>query len=316
MLWILIAPLLILISVLLWHIYFVVRAKIPTQDARVILVGNRKTNDDLTIPKIIWAYWQQTPTPTFINHCLSNWRRFAPDHEIRFISPETLHQWLDKNKTIAGFDKLPAYRQADWIRLQLLQYYGGIWIDASIILTQNLNWVHELQQERQTEYVGFYFDSFTTRFDQPIIENWFMAAAPESRFIIDLCAEFDNAVIAGEANYIANLKAQNTFDRVIQNLIPKYQEYLIMHVAAAVVLDRNLNNYRLALISAEESAFSFHRPLDSRRHHLYAKLALLPCPKRVPKLVKLRGSERRIFERHLACNWIYSKSFLAKYLAL
>lgn len=313
MYWILIGLAIAIICPLLWHALFIIKAKSVPQEPNIVHLSAGSPIES-AIPKIIWAYWQQTPPSYFVNGCINNWRFFAYDHEIRFINPSTLNIWLDKDSIPSIFDTLPAYRKADWIRLQLLKKYGGIWIDASTLLTQDLKWLHDIQKNNKSEYVGFYFNGFTAHKDQPIVENWFMAATPNSSFIIDLCTEFNRAILSGEKSYLLALKKENKFDQVIQHIEPKLQEYLIMHVAAAVVLNKEPHKYQLTLMCAEESALSFQTALDSRRHHLYVKLALFPCPKNLPKLVKLRGNERKIFERHLARKLLYPKSFLATYL--
>jgi hypothetical protein len=34
-----------------------------------------------------------------------------------------------------------AAKRANLIRIALIKYYGGVWIDHSLILTQSLNWL-------------------------------------------------------------------------------------------------------------------------------------------------------------------------------
>ncbi len=209
------------------------------------------------------------------------------------------------------FDQLPPYRQADWLRLKLLAHHGGIWIDASTLLSQNLEWVHTLQAEHNSEYVGFYIDRFTTRPEQPIVENWFMAAIPNSPFILVLANEFDKAIQISEDTYLRELHRNGTQSNVVQGLSTNDQLYLIMHVAAAVVLNRSEASYQLSLIRAEDSALGFHAALGWKKRHLYARLALTPCPKLLPFIIKLRGGDRRVFEQGLSRGWIYKNSALA-----
>jgi hypothetical protein len=172
-----------------------------------------------------------------------------------------------------------------------------------------------LQAEKGSEYVGFYIDRFTTRPEQPIVENWFMAAIPRSRFIETLAHEFDQALKMGEAQYLEKLQASGKLTQVVQGLGPKDQLYLIMHVAAAFILDSAQDGYRLSLIRAEDSALGFHAVLKWRKRHLYARLALTPCPKNLPCIIKLRGGDRRIFERGWTRNWVLKTSALARLLA-
>lgn len=267
------------------------------------------------IPKVIWTYWHELPVPSFIQQCLDNWQRFAPDHELRLVHKGNITQWLESTTPLDTFDQLPPFRQADWLRLQLLSLHGGIWVDASTWVTQNLNWVHTLQAEHHSEYVGFYIDRFTTKPVQPIVENWFMAAAAQSPFMLALAQEFNQALQLGEATYIEQLRLTGRLDDITQALGSQYQLYLIMHVAAAVVLDRRATDYRLNLIRAEDSALGFHAALKWRKRHVYARLALTPSPQYLPYIIKLRGGDRRIFERGLERGWWYSRSAMAQLLS-
>jgi hypothetical protein len=311
----LIALLCCFVALAAWNLYCVLSARLPAE-VKHILVGTQSETITTAIPKIIWSYWQQAPTPELILQCYANWKRFAPDYDIRILSKDSLLQWITQERFIEGFDLLPAFRQADWIRLQLLKQYGGVWIDASTILTQDLNWVQQTQQKSQSEYVGFYIEGLSNRADQPILENWFMACVPNSQFIADLAQEFDHALLLGGEKYLEELAQKNQLERAVQKLNPSTQRYLLMHVAASALMDRHHSRYRLTLLCAEDSALGFHQSLKWRKRQLYATLALLPCPKKLPILVKLRGNDRRIFEQFLARRWINSNSFLANYLTL
>jgi mannosyltransferase OCH1-like enzyme len=302
-----------LLLVFAWEITKILTANLA-QTPRAIHIGQHTTlgsDSTTTIPKVLWTYWHQAPTPEFIAQCHANWQHFAPDHELRVVYQNNLSQWLDTDKLTKQFDQLPPYRQADWLRLKLLTQHGGIWIDASTLLSQNLEWVHTLQAEHSSEYVGFYIDRFTTRPEQPIVENWFMAAIPQSPFILALANEFDKAIEMSEDTYLRELHRNGTQSNVVQGLSTNDQLYLIMHVAASVVLNRSEASYRLSLIRAEDSALGFHAALGWKKRHLYARLALTPCPKQLPYIIKLRGGDRRVFEQGLSRGWLYKNSAVA-----
>lgn len=317
--WILAAVCLIsglLLLGLAWEMAQILRAAVPTIP-RTVHAGQRQErllNQAAVIPKVIWTYWHQAPVPEFIAQCHANWQRFAPDHELRVVYQNTLNLWLDAQVITEQFNQLPPFRQADWLRLQLLAQHGGIWMDASTLLSQNLDWVHALQAEQGSEYVGFYIDRFTTRPDLPMVENWFMAAVAQSPFIKALVTEFEQALRMGEVNYLALLDAQGQRENAVQGLDLQYQNYLIMHVAASALLDRMPQAYHLALVRAEDSALGFHAALKWRKRHLYARLAMTPCPRQLPCLIKLRGGDRHVFERGLERGWFYHGSALAQLL--
>ncbi len=266
------------------------------------------------IPRVIWSYWNSDTLPPLIQACADNWRTQAPDHELRFLTPATLHRWLPEGTDITLLERLPPFRQADWLRLQLLQAHGGIWIDASTVLTGPLDWVHAQQARSRAEFVGFYIERLSRRNDQPMVENWFLAAVPGSRFIADLNAEFVRALEMGEARYLQALRDAGRFERVIQAIDPSLHEYLIMHVAASSLLDAGADRYRLHLQRAEDSAFALQQALAWKKRHLYVRLALMREPRRVPALVKLRGNDRRTLESQLRKRPLRPGSLLARYL--
>jgi hypothetical protein len=303
----------IILLVIAWEIIQLLRAKPPTNVHLVVMGKDSSSTYEQKIPRIIWSYWHDPIAPDFIQSCKRNWQQFAPDHEVRMLSRESMGEWIKSDELLNNFDSLPAYRQADWLRLQLLKLYGGIWIDASTVLTQDLAWVHDHQVQHKSEYVGFYLRGYTTNIKQPIVENWFMAAIPNSQYITDVAQEFDRALTMKEKPYLDELRNQQKLERIAQGMESSVQQYLIMHVATAVVLDKN-SSYRLVLICAEDSALAFHSALRWRKKHLYVKLALLPQPKQLPCIIKLRGSDRRIIEKGLAKNWLIKNSFLANFL--
>lgn len=271
----------------------VLRARVPER-TREAVVGEARFS--APIPRIIWTYWHAAPPPDFIQGCLENWQRFAPDHEIRRLDRNSALNWLPALRT--DFDALPAYRQADWLRIQLLARHGGVWMDASMLLACDLDWLHQQRERCAASYVGFYIDRFTTRPDQPIVENWLMAAAPGCPFARALADAFDQALDEGAEAVLARLAEQGRTARVLQALDPDSQRYLLMHVVVADLLDRHAAAYRLVLLRAEDGPFAWLSRVGWRKTHLYVRIGLTPCPRRLPALLKLRGNDRRVVEKH------------------
>lgn len=303
----------VILLVIVWEIIQLLRAKPPTNVHLVVIGKDSSSVYEQKIPRIIWSYWHHPVAPEFIQSCTKNWEQYAPDHAVRMLSRDSICEWIKSDELLNSFDSLPAYRQADWLRLQLLKLYGGIWVDASSVLTQDLTWVHDHQAQHQSEYVGFYLRGYSTNMQQPIVENWFIAAIPHSQYIKDLAQEFDRALTLKEDRYLEELNNEKKLDRLAKGMDSRVRRYLIMHIAAAVVLDSN-SSYRMVLLCAEDSALALHAALRWRKKHLYVKLALLPQPKQLPCLIKLRGSDRRVIEKGLAKNWLRKNSFLANLL--
>ncbi|MGM9515686.1 glycosyltransferase family 32 protein [Roseateles sp. DB2] len=311
--WLALLPLLLL-ALLGWELLRLLRAQAPAQIRSRQLGTAAPLSGGARIPRLIWSYWNSESLPPLIQACADNWRAQAPDHELRFLTPGTVRQWLPAGTDLSLLDRLPPFRQADWLRLQLLQTHGGLWIDASTLLTRNLDWVHQQQAGTGAEFVGFYIDRLSNRPELPLVENWFMAAVPGSRFVAELNAEFVRALAMGEAAYLQTLRDAGRFERVIQAIDPSLHEYLVMHAAASSLLDADASHYRLALQRAEDSAFALQQALAWKKRHLYVRLALMGEPRRVPALVKLRGNDRRTLESQLRKRPLRPGSLLARYL--
>jgi len=268
------------------------------------------------LPRILWTYWDTPEPPPLIQRCLANWRRCAPDHEIRLLHRSTALAWLPDARLAAAWESLPPYRQADWLRLQLLHAHGGVWIDSSSLLTRDLGWVHEQHRALGAGVVGFFIDRYTTDAARPVLENWFLAAPAGDPFIAAWIAEFDRALAQGEEAYLATLREAGELAAVGQGIPPSMQAYLAMHLAAGRVALHAPGQHRMSLQRAEDVAFAFHAALRWRKRHLYARLALTPAPARVPALIKLRGGDRAVVERGLARGLWWRRSLLARLLEL
>lgn len=284
----------IVAGLLLRELATVLRAKVPAQ-TRALTVGDNAPHCHAEIPRIIWTYWQAAP-PAFIQACLDNWRRFAPEHELRLLDRSTVSDWLPGLRT--DFDALPAHRQAEWLSTQLLARHGGVWMDASMLLSRDLGWLHDTRRRRAADWVGFYIDRYTTRPEQPIVDNWMMASVPGGPFATALAAGFDRALDEGAEALLKRLRDEGRHARVVQGLPEGLQHDPLMHVTAGELLDREPRAARLVLLRAEDGPFAWHAALGWRKRHLYARLALTSCPRVMPAVLKLRGADRAVVERH------------------
>lgn len=249
------------------------------------------------IPRVVWTYWNSPTLPLLVERCIANWRRMNPGFDIRVLDDAKLREWVpDAPEALAHV--APA-RRSDWIRLRLLRDHGGIWIDASTLLTRSLDWVIEAQQrEGGCDLVAYYLDRFTTDAHQPVVESWFLAAPPGSRFAADAFAEFDAHCLesTGEA-YIEHLRAQGVFEQVRQAI--DAPAYLSIHLAMQYVM-RTRGGYRICLACAEDGPFQLHVLGQWRRTPLKLRLLFSRVTGELPPVIKLRGPDRRRLDDYLA----------------
>lgn len=92
----------------------------------------------------IWVCWWQgeKSMPEMVKKCFNSIIRYSNGHPVKLITFDNYkdyvqvdHRIVDKVKS--GTFKLAHF--ADLVRLKLLEQYGGLWLDSTILLTANIN---------------------------------------------------------------------------------------------------------------------------------------------------------------------------------
>jgi len=140
------------------------------------------------IPKIIWFAWLQglDNAPDLVHRCFKSWKNKNPDWEINFIDNDNLNLYIDiieivdvnrKDISIQGVSNL--------IRINLLEKYGGVWVDATCYCCQPLN-----------EWLNDYTESGFFVFRDPgvdrILSNWFMVSAESNHLTKRVCHDINH----------------------------------------------------------------------------------------------------------------------------
>lgn len=194
-----------------------------------------------------------------------------------------------------NFHDFPA-RFADCLRCCILAKYEGVWLDASFLVHTHFDeWFSSMTKEdSKYEFIGFYIESFTTKKQFPIIENWFLACTPQSRFMTLWKNEFLNIHhYSSVSDYVHSRKImgvdlQKLFDPV----------YLAMHVAVQKILQ--IDHYplkTLRLFPAEKGPFLY---LHESQWDSFKGLQLAcqnPSKYQFP-FIKLRGIERDVLQKN------------------
>ncbi|WP_313300306.1 glycosyltransferase family 32 protein [Diaphorobacter sp.] len=274
--------------------------------------GTAATPNSLRIPRTIWAFWSGGEPPELIRRCFDNWRRMCPGFDIRILDEQAALHYLDAIPETLRAASAP--KRADWVRVELLRRHGGIWLDASTILTTSLDWVIDEQARTHSDYVGFYLDQFTSDAARPVVENWFMAAPAASPFITDLQHEFTTRVVSGSnGEYIDALRAEGCYDELRQRIFSP--EYLSMHLAIQYLL-RKRGGYRLDLARAEDGPFFLHEASGWSRARLKVQLMMRPTAQAMPPLIKLRKPDRKRLALYMQRKLVRGDSVLGRYLDL
>ncbi len=101
-----------------------------------------KPKKDLVGKKIIWQYWgqgiEEDVIPLMVKKCFKSIDDFKQDYTIIRLDENNISEYIDFPDFIWTKKKNKEFKHAffaDLIRLALLDVYGGIWMDATILLT-------------------------------------------------------------------------------------------------------------------------------------------------------------------------------------
>ncbi len=102
-----------------------------------------KPKQELSTDKIIWQYWGQgvetEHLPEVVKMCFQTIDKYKGDYQVIRLNDETLRHYIDFPEFV--WDKLknnPAFERvffSDLLRFALIKAYGGVWLDATILLT-------------------------------------------------------------------------------------------------------------------------------------------------------------------------------------
>lgn len=87
--------------------------------------------------KTIYTYWDSIELPLFNKLCMESWKKTNGDYDIVLLNKNNFKDYI--KHIPEGFDKLIVQHQSDYIRLYLLYFYGGVWLDNTILLLDTLD---------------------------------------------------------------------------------------------------------------------------------------------------------------------------------
>lgn len=169
------------------------------------------------IPKTIFSFWNSLPTPHIIENMINTWVRENTDYDIVLLTFDNLANYLDLENTTPlprNFNTLSSQFQADWIRLAVLLLHGGIWVDASFVMLQSLDFINEIVEKEGTDGFMYHLPGWTRLPEFPYYENWLIAAGN----IVDLLSKLKHKPIY--SNLLTTHSSKRCFYKI---MVPRIQ---------------------------------------------------------------------------------------------
>ena len=190
-----------IITIILCIIFYLLNIFLGTEKDKKYIKEN--FYDYYILPKKIYAYWDNLDENKLIQKFTENWRKKIPDSwEIIILDKNSVKDYVS-SEFMEKYSRLESFRFSDFLRLDLLKNNGGVWMDISTIII-NGNFLDTYRNEmidKRYDVCFYEFPSRTVDKNNPYLENWFIMAPKNSRFINDLYTEFNKSFEMGFVKY-------------------------------------------------------------------------------------------------------------------
>lgn len=260
------------------------------------------------IPRVVWSYWDGSALPPLVEEAVAGWQAALEPRgwSVRLLRPDATE--------LAAFPRPPArlskQHAADLHRVRLVERYGGVWMDASILLRDPAyldEWVAEADAAG-VEMAAFEMGALACGGGAfPGVENWMFAAPPGSPLVAEWRREFEMAVAGG---FHAYWRAK----RAAWDLQPVWRlgsgPYLTQHACLQVAMQRRAKvtgarprsylHLRDAT-DARDGPFGPHAALSWDATRVAAAVTSADSPLVAgSRIVKLRRAERTAVQEQMA----------------
>ena len=250
---------------------------------------------------MIFGFWDKGEDALlrrpFERRCYDSWQKYGSGRRITIFDSVDLERlMLPHEKELLMF--CSAQQLSDLARMKFLHAYGGIYMDVSVLLTEDLDsWLSPLLD--QHEVVGFEakgpmwtLQSMTSTSPSPIMENWFLAVAQKnSPFIASWCEIFTTLLLESISSpYELALKDFGT-KTVCRTMAPDNSKTWTQHEAT---LPRFVNRY-LTMHTAFLPAYAAYE--EKSRIYIMSSVHVWSVQQTPPsKLLKFNRSGRQHIE--------------------
>ena len=240
---------LILLVILLFIFYYKKNDKFKDMDINknIIVTENFEISEDVSDYYHIWMYWENIPNkhkPKYLDLCYQTVIKNNQHNFKIHLLDENNYQFYLPNLRKDLDERLSIPQKVDYIRYNLLYYYGGIWLDADTIVINNLSPL--IEKLKYYEYVGFgcHFSNSSKckNGGYPYPANWVMVSRKNGLLMkscIEQCDIYLDNGIDLKINYHA-LGRENIWKQ-IQYLL-KYQPDWKYYHYNSICLERDEKN--------------------------------------------------------------------------
>ncbi len=197
-------------------------------------------------PKIIWQYWGQgvsdDTVPELVKICFASVDKFRGDYQVIRLSDTTLSEYVDIPDFVwekrLNNPKFTVTFFSDLLRLILLRTYGGIWMDATILLTDEI----------PKEYTEMDYFVFQRSEDEIYKDYWFHVDPYYFCWESDFKVQMLSSIIFGKRDSEV-LKALVDIDLCFWERSDDLKYYFTLHVFYHYIITRKLKDSKCNVVN-------------------------------------------------------------------
>jgi hypothetical protein len=217
-----------------------------------LILNKKKYGEIYYLPKKIFTFWHSEDLHPIVKIHIDNWKKKLPEWEIILITMKNIHEYIPKSY-YSQFKDLIYQHFADHIRLYLLEKYGGVWMDGSILIKNSLfiNNMYDNMIKNKND-IGLFEYSIKSSNKHAYLENWFIMAPQNSDIIKIWKNDFDKCYNVGEDKCRKDI-IKSGID--IENTI-KSNNYLMMHaIMNKLYFQNKIDKNKIKIYEASDSMF-------------------------------------------------------------
>ena len=153
--------------------------------------------------KNIFTFWDTPHLPTDVAAVVQSWKAWAPDYTVRMLNTNTVQCFLPEVDLTAAEE---VRLRTDIMRLRLLEKYGGVWLDATVVLTAPLDTI-----VGKAGFRAVAIPMYQAHGKPDFVESWFLAA-DAGEPIISTWAETLERVVSENGGVTSGISSTNIYN--------------------------------------------------------------------------------------------------------
>ncbi|KAJ3101722.1 hypothetical protein HDU96_009898 [Phlyctochytrium bullatum] len=262
---------------------------------QILSIRSRQPSDGL--PRLIWTYWDGKQadgvSDALVRAAIEGWRWYNPRWRVVVVYQDTVDDYVGVPKPINFQHWWMADTRKDWVRAAVLAEHGGVWMDAGMIVTMDLEWLMDMmgwassekepeepledkpgakraasrpksrRNPSQKEAFAFYHEEYTLSPHIPVLASSVIASVAKGFFVTATFTEFNTAFGNFHANdkyldYLRNVVGAQSYRAIFQNMQLESKFSIVAQKVLTLQHSPGLSTFPIPFLGRSSRGNPFH----------------------------------------------------------